>query len=218
MADVVRRALPLRFTPGPHGSMAALLLRGRIPRARAGTLPLDVARRVVREAGCTLERVDLYSYGEPFLYSGLIDVLRSVRSTHKTATVSVSTNGLSVGEAAEDAIVRERLLDWWVFSIDGADPTSYGKYRIGGSFDRAFAHLLRAHRRCAGTGIHVVWQYVVFRWNDRDDQLLDAIRKAEALGVRLWFDFARTFGRSPRNAEDIEFLAPYLRPQFALPE
>jgi MoaA/NifB/PqqE/SkfB family radical SAM enzyme len=218
LADALLRVLPRGLASQPHGRLTSLLLRGRIPRSRTGTLPLDVVRRIVGEAGPAVERVELFSYGESFLHPELVDVLRCVRRVLPTATVSVSTNGLHVSEAVEDDIVRERLLDWWIFSIDGSDPASYRKYRIGGDFGRAFWHLVRAHRRCGDAGIHVIWQYVVFRWNDRDDQLLAAIRKAEAFRVPLWFDFARTFGRSRRNPKDLQFLGPHLKPSFAVPE
>jgi MoaA/NifB/PqqE/SkfB family radical SAM enzyme len=218
MADALLRMLPRGLTSRCHGRLTALLLRGRIPRSRTGTLPIDVVRRVVPEAGPAVERVDLFSYGEPFLHPQLVEALRCIRRTMPTATLSISTNGLHVSEAVENAIVSERLLDWWVFSIDGCDPVSYSRYRIGGDFDRAFSHLVRVHNRCGDAGIRVIWQYVVFRWNDRDEQLLGAIRRAAVLGIPLRFDFARTFGRSRRKAEDLQFLVPYLRPSFALPE
>jgi pyruvate-formate lyase-activating enzyme len=218
LAEAMRRVLPPRLMSRRHGRLAALLLRGRIPGSRNGTLPLETVRRIAREAGPAVERVVLFSYGEPFLHPQLVEVLRCIRETMPAAAVSISTNGLHVSEGVEDAIVRERLLDWWIFSIDGADSASYGKYRIGGDFTRAWSHLVRAHRRSAGSGVHVIWQYVVFRWNDRDEQLLAAIRRAGEAGLQLWFDFARTFGRSRRNAREIGFLEPYLRPFFAVPE
>jgi hypothetical protein len=47
----------------------------------------------------------------------------------------------------------------------------------------------------------VIWQYVVFRSNDRDDQFRRAIALAEELGIQIQFDFAhgeprRTHGDS----------------------
>ena len=57
-----------------------------------------------------------------------------------------------------------------MFSVDGCDEEGYRRYRIRGRFDVAFANMVRFHGRAAGTGIHVIWQYVVFRWNVRDEQ------------------------------------------------
>ena len=65
--------------------------------------------------------------------------------------------------------------------------------------------------------MHVIWQYVVFRWNDRDDQFRRAIAMAADFGIPIWFDFAYTWGRSRRRAADLRYLAPYLKPFTALP-
>src|SRR5216684_3002231 len=178
-ADGMRRAFPLlnHRTPAQLGRRAAQLLRGRIPKSRTGTLPIDVLKRVVIEAG-PVERMDLFNYGEPFLYRHLVDALRHIRQTLPATTIAMSTDGMQVREEVESAIVRERLLDWLIFSIDGCDTESYQRYRIRGTFDVAFANLVRFHRHAVGTGIRVLWQYVVFRWNDRDDQFKRAIALA----------------------------------------
>ena len=215
----LRRAIPLLNgrTPAQLGRRGASLLRGRIAKSRTGTLPIDVLKRVVTEAGPGVERVDLFNYGEPFLYRHLIDALRHVRQTLPTTTIAISTDGMQVREQVESTIVRERLLDWVIFSIDGCDADSYRRYRIRGSFEVAFANLVRFHRKAMGTGIRVIWQYVVFRWNDRDDQFRRAIALAEELGIQICFDFAHTWGRSRRSPDDLRYLTPYLKPFTALP-
>jgi len=68
-----------------------------------------------------------------------------------------------------------------------------------------------------GTGMHVIWQYVVFRWNDRGDQFKRAIALAEEHGIQICFDFAHTWGHSRRRADDLRYLTPYLKPFTALP-
>jgi len=218
-ADSLRRAIPFLGgrTSADLGRRAAWLLRGRIPKNRTGTLPLEIVKRVVDEAGTGIERIDLFNYGEPFLYRHLLDVLRHIRQTTPTAGVAISTDGMQVQESVEQAIVRERLLDWVIFSVDGCDSESYRRYRIRGSFDVAFNNLVRFHRRASGTGIRVTWQYVVFRWNDSDDQLERAIRLAERFGIQIHFDFAHTWGRSRRRPRDLRYLTPYLKPFTALP-
>lgn len=218
-ADAVRRAVPSlgARTPAELGRVGAWLLRGRIPRSRTGTLPLDTVRRVVTEAGAGLERIDLFNYGEPFLYRHLLDVLRHIRQAAPATSVAISTDGMQVREPVERAIIAERLLDWVTFSIDGCDNDSYRRYRIRGDFTTAFANLVRFHDRAAGTGMRVTWQYVVFRWNDSDDQFARAIALAERHGIPIHFDFAHTWGRSRRRAPALRYLTPYLKPFTALP-
>jgi MoaA/NifB/PqqE/SkfB family radical SAM enzyme len=219
VADGVRRIVPglSTKTPAQLGRRGAWLLRGRVQSSRTGTLPIDVLKRVVTEAGPGVERVDMFNYGEPFLYRHLVDALRHVRETLPSTTIAISTDGMQVKEPVEAAIVGERLLDWIIFSIDGCDDDSYRRYRIRGRFAVAFANLLRFHRRAAASGIRVIWQYVVFRWNDRDDQFRRAIDLAEAHGLELCFDFAHTWGRSRRRPRELRYLAPYLKPFTALP-
>jgi hypothetical protein len=133
------------------------------------------------------------------------------------AGIAISTDGMQVREPIEHAIVDERLLDWIIFSVDGCDQESYRRYRIRGDFDVAFGNLLRFHQRAAGTGIRVTWQYVVFRWNDSDDQFKRAIELAERHGIQVHFDFAHTWGRSRRRPDELRYLTPYLKPFTALP-
>jgi pyruvate-formate lyase-activating enzyme len=217
-ADGVRRAIPLLDrTPAQLGRRGASLLRGRMPKSRTGTLPIDVLKRVVNDAGPEVERVDLFNYGEPFLYRHLVDALRHIRQMLPSTTIAISTDGMQVREPVESAIIRERLLDWVIFSIDGCDAESYRRYRIRGDFDVAFANLVRFHRNAIGSGTRVIWQYVVFRWNDRDDQFRRAMAMAEELGIQIYFDFAHTWGRSRRRPEELRYLAPHLKPFTALP-
>ena len=124
---------------------------------------------------------------------------------------------MQVTAAVEEAIVSEGLLDWIIFSIDGCDEESYRRYRIGGTFETAFETFVRFHERAAGTRVQVVWQYVVFGWNDSDEQLQRAIRMATDRGMRLQFDFAHTWGHSRRDPHALRYLTPYLRPFTALP-
>jgi hypothetical protein len=90
---------------------------------------------VLTEAGPRIERVDLFNYGEPFLYRHLIEALRHLRRVMPATEVTVSTDGMQVRPGIEEAIVAERLLDWVIFSVDGADADSYRRYRVRGDFD-----------------------------------------------------------------------------------
>jgi hypothetical protein len=218
-ADTVRRSIPSlgAKTPAELGRLGAWFLRGRIHKSRTGTLSLEAVKRVINEAGPGLERIDLFNYGEPFLYRHLVEVLRHIRQVAPATGLAISTDGMQVREPVEEAIVRERLLDWVVFSIDGCDNESYRRYRVRGNFDVAFANLVRFHRRAEGSGIQVTWQYVVFRWNDSDEQFKRAIGLAERFGLQVHFDFAHTWGRSRRRPDDLRYLTPYLKPFTALP-
>jgi len=218
--DALRQHLPrLIPTVTPDSSRtAAAFLRGRVPRSRTGTLPLETLRRVLDDVGSAVERVDFYNYGEPFLYRHLVAGLRHARRVLPRATLAISTDGLQVRPPVEDEIVDERLLDWLIFSIDGSDRESYARYRIRGDFQKGIDNLARVRKKAEGSGLKVVWQYVVFSWNDRDSHLRRAIEMAGDIAVPIWFDFARsTWGRSRRTRAGLEYLIPFLKPETDLP-
>jgi hypothetical protein len=77
--------------------------------------------------------------------------------------------------------------------------------------------MARFHRRAIGTGIRVIWQYVVFRWNDTDEHFTRAIAMAEEHGIDVRFDFAHSFGRSRRDPQELQHIVPYLKPSTLLP-
>ena len=219
-ADTIRRAVPpLRsLRPADLPRPLAFLLRGRVsPAQRNGTLTLDTIRRVVREAGPSLERIDFFQYGEPFLYRHLLDALRFIRAEQPSVTIAVSTDGMQVKAGQTEAIVSEGLVDWLIFSVDGIDEETYGRYRIRGRFETAFANMRHAHALAQGTGVRVIWQYVVFRWNDSDAHFARARALAGEIGIPVWFDFAHTWGRSRRHPDNLRHVAPHLRPFTALP-
>jgi iron-sulfur cluster protein len=93
------------------------------------------------------------------------------------------------------------------------DVTWRNAYRDGGVSFLLWDGLRRSKQHAADG----IWQYVVFRWNDRDDQFKRAMALAEELGIQIHFDFAHTWGRSRRNPDDLRYLAPYLKPFTALP-
>ena len=219
-ADALRRAIPplARREPKDLPRRLATLLRGRVDRReRNGTLSLDTIKRVVDEAGPSLERIDFFQFGEPFLYRHLLDALRYVRETRPCVTIAISTDGMQVTPAHEQAIVSEELVDWLIFSVDGVDAETYERYRIRGRFETAFGNMRSFHAAAAGSRVRVIWQYVVFRWNDRDAHFARAKAMAAAMGIPIWFDFAHTWGRSTRDPDSVRYLTSQLRPFTALP-
>ncbi|HWW82324.1 MAG TPA: radical SAM protein, partial [Vicinamibacterales bacterium] len=139
VADGLRRTLPKKLTTRTpdHGPLRSALFRGRVNKSRNGTLPIHVLKQVVTDAGPGVERIDLFNFGEPFLYRHLVEALRHIRKESPSTGITISTDGMQVRPEVEEVIVRERLLDWIVFSVDGIDEESYRRYRIRGRFEVA---------------------------------------------------------------------------------
>src|SRR5207248_11755145 len=74
-----------------------------------------------------------------------------------------------------------RSLDLLRVSIDGAFPENYERYRVGGNLNTVlqFLKTLRIARRQHGRSLQVEWKYILFEWNDSDDEIRRAIRSEE---------------------------------------
>jgi wyosine [tRNA(Phe)-imidazoG37] synthetase (radical SAM superfamily) len=91
-------------------------------------------------------------------------------------------------------------LDVLRVSIDGAFPDSYARYRVGGNLATAlnFLQCLREERRRLGSSLRVIWKYILFEWNDSDEEIRHAARLAKELDVSLEFLLTHGPGKSKR--------------------
>ena len=157
-----------------------------ITRTRqAGMLDFDLFRRVIDEAGPSLGRVDFFNYGEAFLHKRAVEMCEYIKSRFPHVYLYTSTNGLAFTEDAVKRLVHSGI-DEVTFSIDGATPASYVKYRQRGDFAKAVRNLGAAARekREAGRDVPFInWRYILFSHNDSDEEMDLARRMAEDLGV-----------------------------------
>jgi MoaA/NifB/PqqE/SkfB family radical SAM enzyme len=157
-----------------------------ITRTRqAGMLDFDLFRRVVDEAGPTLVRIDFFNYGEAFLHKRAVEMCEYIKRNFPHVYLYTSTNGLALSEAQARRLVHSGI-DEVTFSIDGATPESYVKYRQRGRFDVAIANLraMADEKRAAGRDLPFLnWRYILFKWNDDDAEMTRARRLAAEIGV-----------------------------------
>lgn len=172
---------------------------------RAAMLPLETMLDVVAQLP-DLEKILFYNFGEPFLHPRAIDFLRAVRARRPDVALHISTNGLPLTRDKIEAIAAEALVDRIVFSIDGARAESYGRYRVGGSFERALANLEgladASRRHATRARVEIIWQYILFEWNDGDAELARAQELAARIGVPIHWVVTHTRGASRRYLAD----------------
>ena len=101
-------------------------------------------------------------------------------------------------------------MDRVIFSIDGADPASYRKYRVGGDLYKALNKMKALVDACqaAGTrrqygieppgGVNIAWQYILFEWNDSEEELAKAQEIAKSIGVPIEWVITCGYGASKR--------------------
>lgn len=157
-----------------------------ITRTRqAGMLDFDLFTRVVDEAGPALVRIDFFNYGEAFLHKRALEMVEYIKSRFPHVYLYTSTNGLALTEDGARRLARSGI-DEVTFSIDGATPESYVKYRQRGDFAKAIRNLqaLTDEKRARGLDVPFVnWRYILFTHNDGDAEMNLARRMAGDLGV-----------------------------------
>jgi Radical SAM superfamily/Iron-sulfur cluster-binding domain len=157
-----------------------------ITRTRqAGMLDFDLFTRVVDETGPTVGRIDFFNYGEAFLHKRALDMVEYIKSRHPNVYLYTSTNGLALTEDGARRLARSGI-DEVTFSIDGATPESYVKYRQRGDFAKAIRNLTAFcdEKRKIGADVPFVnWRYILFKHNDSDAEMTQARQMAADIGV-----------------------------------
>ena len=157
-----------------------------ITRTRqAGMLDFELFKRVVDEAGPGLARIDFFNYGEAFLHKRAVEMCEYIKHRHPQTYLYTSTNGLALNEAQAKRLVHSGI-DEVTFSIDGAFPESYARYRQRGQLDVALRTLrtMADEKRRAGRDLPFInWRYILFNWNDGATEMDHARELAAGIGV-----------------------------------
>jgi Radical SAM superfamily/Iron-sulfur cluster-binding domain len=157
-----------------------------ITRTRqAGMLDFELFTRVIDEAGPTLGRIDFFNYGEAFLHKRAVEMCEYIKSKFPHIYLYTSTNGLAFTEEKVRQLARSGI-DEVTFSLDGASQDTYARYRQRGKFDVAIANLraLIDEKQKLGLDVPFVnWRYILFNWNDHDEEMARAQELAREIGV-----------------------------------
>ena len=147
---------------------------------QAGMIDFDLFTRVIDEAGPSLGRVDFFNYGEAFLHKRAVEMCEYIKTKFPHIYLYTSTNGLALNEERARRLVHSGI-DEVTFSIDGATQENYVKYRQRGDLKKALANLaaMADEKRKAGRDVpYLNWRYILFKWNDSDDEMALARKTA----------------------------------------
>jgi hypothetical protein len=148
-------------------------------------LDWDVFTKAVDEAGPTLGRIDFFNYGEAFLHKRAVEMCEYIKNRFPHIYLYTSTNGLALTEEKARRLVHSGI-DEVTFSIDGSSQDTYVKYRQRGNFDKALANLraMADEKQKSGRDVpHLNWRYILFNWNDSDEEMNRARQLAAEAGV-----------------------------------
>lgn len=128
-------------------------------------------------AGIRILVFDFSGHGEPTLNHELPELIRAARRLYPAAFITLGTNGQT---RYSTELVRPGV-DQLHVALDGVDQSSYGRYRVGGSFSNAVSFLQSA--AADSSAVHVVWRYILFRHNSEIEHLALAWKMACDIGV-----------------------------------
>lgn len=122
-----------------------------------------------------------YFQGEPYLHTGLLEMIRY--ASQKKIYTATSTNA----HFLTDDIARRTVesgLDRLIISIDGTTQETYQSYRVGGKVDKVIEgtkNILRWKKELKSKTPHVIFQFLVVKPNEH--QIEDVKELARKLGV-----------------------------------
>ncbi|MCD4654098.1 radical SAM protein, partial [bacterium] len=148
-------------------------------------MDMELFKRIVDQTGDHLTRLDLFNYGESFVNPQAVDMIEYFKKRFPRPYLYISTNGLMLDKDKIDRLVAAEVNEI-TFSVDGADQETYEKYRIGGDFNRVrelMEYCVKARNRSGSEVPFINWRYIIFNWNDGDEQMDAARKMAGEIGV-----------------------------------
>jgi MoaA/NifB/PqqE/SkfB family radical SAM enzyme len=131
-----------------------------------------------------VKHLNFFNLGEPFSVKDVYEQLKIIRSANPGIGIATSTNGMLLD--SDDKRRAALLLDYLFISLDGVDDKSVTRYQIGANFAQVYDNmrqLVRFRNEAHAEKPIIEWKYVIFRWNDRPEQVKKAIELAKAAGV-----------------------------------
>jgi len=145
-----------------------------------GMMKMELFQSIVDQLP-ELSYLIFYFQGEPYLHTGLLDMV-SYASKKKIYTAT-STNAHFLSDEAARKTVESRL-DRLIISIDGTEQETYQSYRVGGKLDKVIEgtkNVLRWKQVLNSKTPHVIFQFLVVKPNEH--QIADVKALAKQLGV-----------------------------------
>jgi len=147
-------------------------------------------RSIINEMKLTTICLILYFQGEPFLHEKIFDMIRFA-ATSNIFTVT-STNGQHLIGRNPEMIIQSGL-DRLIISIDGADQSTYEKYRRGGTLKKLLdgaRQLSDLKKKSSSVKPEIIFQFLIFRYNEK--QVKDIKRLGKINGTdKIWIKTAQ---------------------------
>ena len=138
---------------------------GDMARPR-GRLDLENFKKLMKDIGPYVYQIQFWNQGEPFLNKQFLDMVAYAKKFG--VMTQTSTNGHFIRSLDEAKAIVRSGLDQIIFSLDGTDPQTYAKYRVGGDFNlvmQALEYLSEAKQQLKSKRPMIELQFLIFKHN-----------------------------------------------------
>lgn len=179
-----------------------------IERPKPFRMSLDLFEsilRSLRDDGFSIAEIEYAGQGEPMTNPQFSEFVGLARDLFPDTKQRLITNGnFDYGRANITQAIDEIMV-----SCDGLFQESYERYRVGGNVDKVLKFMADIPKFVADRRQKVIWKYILFEFNDSDEEIVLAQRKAEALGIDgIFFVFTHSLYKSIRYTEENSHLLP----------
>jgi pyruvate-formate lyase-activating enzyme len=146
----------------------------------------ETFKKIVDGLSPHLEYLEYHVGGENWAHKDSSNLIRYAKDRNPHCFIASSTNGLYFNDDKRRRAAVASGVDLLIFSVDGARAESYLKYRVGGDFDQVVENMREMIRIRDEQGLQfpkIVWRYILFPWNDSDEEMDEARRMAKELKV-----------------------------------
>ena len=131
--------------------------------------------------------IRFYNYGEPFLHENAIEFLTDIKESNPGTVLTVATNGMALRSHNDRVCLMRSGIENLVFSIHGGSQKTCEKYMTSAfQFDRAMkilSDLVKIRSELKRKTPELIWKYILFEWNDSDEEICKAKELARKLGI-----------------------------------
>ena len=174
--------------------------RAELAKERPGSVFLSVSvwrhmLTTLRDEGYAVDLIFMCGHGEPLAHPQIEKLVELAREYFPTTPVVINTNG---NYRFADVFPGGHYPDRLIVSVDGVHQSSYEQYRINGDVATAL-QFMRDARQAPGRAPAVEWKYILFRYDDSDEELVAAQQVAAELDIDcLQFVLTHTPEKSTR--------------------
>jgi len=135
--------------------------------------------RALRDGGYRLDSIEFCGQGEPLMHPRFEAFVQIARRYYPQAWQRVITNG----NFAYAKKLGSTTIDEIMVAGDGLYQKSYSSYRVKGEIDTVLQFMQDAVAAKIKSRPLVIWKYILFVFNDSDEEIKAAQEKALELGV-----------------------------------